>query len=199
MDKFKTLNDTLVHDFGDLFLIEVSRRIKSCVRDVDTVSRLGGDEFVVLIEEIDGCVEGVLQKVSLIAEKIRAALSVPYQLKGHGYHSSPSIGICLYRGSGELLKHADMAMYQAKEFGRNLVLFFDPAMQQAVETRTALEVDLRQAVSGNQMRLYYQIQVTNDHRSFGAEALVRWIHPTRGMVLPMPIAEESTLILEIGY
>jgi diguanylate cyclase (GGDEF)-like protein/PAS domain S-box-containing protein len=206
MDRFKTLNDTLGHDFGDLMLIEVSRRLQSCVREVDTVARLGGDEFVVLLEEIDTGAEQASQKVALIAEKIRASLAAPYQLKEQEHHSSPSIGVCLYRGSEEsvdtLFKHADLAMYQAKDSGRNAVRFFDPAMQHAVELHAALEADLRHAVPDKQLHLYYQIQLDNDHRPLGAEALVRWMHPKRGMVSPaqfISIAEESSLILDIGH
>lgn len=205
MDRFKTLNDTLGHDFGDLFLIEVARRMRHCVRDIDTVARIGGDEFVVLIKEIGANAEEVSQKVALIAEKVRTALFEPYQLKEHEYHGSPSIGVCLYRGNDEtvdsLLKYADMAMYQAKEYGGNAVRFYDPAMQLAVETRAVLESDLRHAITDKQFRLYYQVQVDNEHRPFGAEALIRWIHPERGMVSPVqfiPIAEESSLILDIG-
>jgi diguanylate cyclase (GGDEF)-like protein len=206
LDKFKTLNDTLGHGYGDLLLIEVAGRIKSCVRGMDTVARMGGDEFVVLIEEVSSDAEEATQKAAHIAEKIRSALAQPYFLDGHEQHSSPSIGVCLYRGRAEavesLLKHADMAMYQAKESGRNTVCFFDPVMQQAVEGRAALEADLRRAVSLQQLRLYYQIQLDNEHRPLGAEALLRWIHPTRGMVSPaqfIPLAEETILILEIGH
>ena len=205
MDKFKTLNDTLGHHYGDLMLIEVAQRIQLCVREVDTVARLGGDEFVVLIDEIGTNAEEASQRVALIAEKMRAALAVPYQLKGHEYHSSPSIGVCLYCGNEEsvdtLLKHADLAMYQAKDAGRNAVRFFDPAMQHAVEIHVALEADLRRAIPNLELRLYYQIQVDNERRPLGAEALVRWMHPKRGMVSPaqfIPVAEESSLILDIG-
>ena len=206
MDRFKTLNDTLGHDHGDRFLIEVARRMLHCVRDVDTVARIGGDEFVVLIEEIGLNAEEVSQKSAMIAEKIRAALAAPYQIGDNEHHSSSSIGICLYRGNNEsvdsLFKHADMAMYQAKGSGRNAVRFFDPTMQIAVETRAALEADLRLAVPQKQLRLYYQIQLDSDLHPLGAEALIRWIHPVRGMVSPMqfiPIAEESSLILDIGH
>ena len=206
MDKFKTLNDTLGHDHGDLFLIEIAARLLNCVREVDTVARIGGDEFVVLIEEISIHEEDASRKVALIAEKIRTALAAPYQLKEHEYLSSPSIGVCLYRGNEEpletVLKHADMAMYQAKESGRNGVRFFDPAMQIAVETHAALDADLRHAVPENQFLLYYQIQLDSDLRPMGAEALIRWFHPIRGMVSPLqfiPIAEESSLILDIGH
>ncbi len=205
MDKFKTVNDTLGHDYGDLLLIEVAGRIKSCVREADIVARLGGDEFVVLFEEVDEDAENTSQKVALVAEKIRAALTLPYYLKGIEQYSSPSIGVCLFLGKGEsvdaLLKHADMAMYQVKDSGRNAVRFFDPAMQLAVETRAALELDLRRALPENQLHLYYQVQVDNENRALGAEVLLRWNHPDHGLISPMrfiPIAEESTLILEIG-
>ncbi len=205
LDKFKALNDTLGHGYGDLLLVEVAQRLKECARGADTVARLGGDEFVLLIEEVSVDVEEASQKVALIAEKIRAALTLPYQLKGHEYHGSPSIGVCLYRGRAEtvesLLKHADMAMYQAKDAGRNAVRFFDPVMQQAVERRVELEADLRGALQNRQLRLYYQIQVDDGHRPIGAEALIRWMHPRRGMVSPaqfIQVAEESSLILDIG-
>ncbi|BBI99101.1 GGDEF domain-containing protein [Ferrigenium kumadai] len=206
MDRFKVLNDTLGHDHGDLLLIEVAQRIQAHVREVDTVARLGGDEFVVLFEEISTSADEATQKVALIAEKVRAALAAPYSLDGHEHHCSPSIGVCMYCGNEEsvdaLLKRADMAMYQAKDAGRNAVRFFDPVMQQAVESRAALEADLRRAVPGQQLRLYYQVQVGDDHRPLGAEALVRWEHPVRGMVMPaqfIPVAEESSLILDVGH
>jgi diguanylate cyclase (GGDEF)-like protein/PAS domain S-box-containing protein len=206
MDKFKTLNDTLGHDYGDLMLVEVGRRIQVCVRETDTVARLGGDEFVVLLEEVGANMHEASQKVALIAEKIRVALAKPYVVKGHEFHSSTSIGVSLYRGNAEsadiLMKHADMAMYQAKDAGRNAVHFFDPVMQHAMEQRAGLEADLRGALPNNQMQLHYQIQVNNDHIPIGAEALVRWVHPERGMVPPdlfIPAAEESSLILDIGH
>ena len=205
MDRFKVLNDTLGHDYGDLLLIEVAERIKHCVREADTVARLGGDEFVVLIEELGKEAEEASQRVALIAEKIRIALAEPYRLKDNVHYSSPSIGVSLYRGSVDLvealLKQADMAMYQAKESGRNAVRFFDPAMQQAVETRAMLEADLRNAIANDELRLHYQVQVDKEFRPLGVEALVRWQHPKRGMVPPgqfIPIAEESSLILDVG-
>ncbi|MDD2700153.1 MAG: EAL domain-containing protein [Sideroxydans sp.] len=205
MDRFKTLNDTLGHDHGDLFLIEVARRMQHCVRDMDTVARIGGDEFVILIEEIDADANEASQKAAVIAEKIRLSLAQPYQLNANEYHSSPSIGVCLYRGDkesvDELLKHADMAMYQAKESGRNAVRFFDPAMQFAVESRAALEAELRHALPNGQFQLHYQVQLDNELRPLGAEALIRWVHPQRGMISParfIPIAEDSSLIQDIG-
>lgn len=205
MDRFKTLNDTLGHDQGDVFLVEVAKRLHKCVREMDIVARLGGDEFVVLMEEIDANEEAASQKVALVAEKIRRALAEPYLLVGHQLHSSCSLGVCMYRGDEEsvesLLKQADMAMYQAKQSGRDEVRFFNPAMQLAVETRAAVESDMRHAITGEQFHLYYQVQVDNEGRPIGAEALIRWLHPVRGLVLPMdfiPIAEESSLILDIG-
>lgn len=205
MDKFKTLNDTLGHDYGDLMLIEVGQRIQGCVREADTVARLGGDEFVVLIEEIGANMDEASQKVALVAEKIRAALARTYVLKGQEFHSSPSVGVSMYRGNeesvDELMKQADLAMYQAKDAGRNAVRFFNPVMQQAVEARAAMEADLRGALPNSQLQLYYQIQVDSEHRPIGAEALIRWTHPLRGMVSPaqfIPVAEESGLILDIG-
>lgn len=149
--------------------------------------------------------EEASRKASLIAEKIRTALVLPYQLNSGAHHSSPSIGVCLYQGNGTtvdtLLKHADIAMYQAKESGRNSVRFFDPAMQHAVESRAALEADLRHALPNQQLQLYYQLQVDGDLRAIGAEALLRWTHPVQGMVSPakfIPLAEESSLILDMG-
>ena len=205
MDRFKMLNDTLGHDYGDLLLIEVSTRIKSCVREMDTVARLGGDEFVVLIEGISTDQDEASRKIGPIAEKIRDTLAQSYKLKSHEHHCSPSIGISLYRGNekpvDDLIQQADMAMYQAKESGRNAVRFFDPLMQAKVSNRASLENDLHAAIAEGQLHLYYQIQMDN-HRPIGAEALLRWIHPVRGTVLPgefIPIAEEGTLILDIGH
>ncbi|MES2315906.1 MAG: EAL domain-containing protein [Pseudomonadota bacterium] len=205
LDKFKTINDVLGHGVGDQMLVEVAARILACMRESDTVARLGGDEFVVLLPELDADIEVASQKTAMVAEKIRLALNAPYQLKGSAHHSSPSIGVSLYLGNDEsadvLLRQADMAMYKAKDAGRNTLRFFSAAMQMAVETHAALEADLRHAVARGELRLLYQIQVDASGQALGAEALVRWVHPSRGTVSPMqfiPIAEESFLILEIG-
>ena len=205
MDKFKILNDTQGHDYGDLMLIEVGRRIQASVREVDTVARLGGDEFVVLIENIDESMHVASQKAALVAEKVRSALAEPYILKEYEFHSSPSVGVSLYLGNAEsvdtLMKNADMAMYQVKDSGRNAVLLFDPMMQLAVSARAELEADLRGAFAKRQLQLHYQMQVDGDRRPVGAEVLIRWEHPWRGMVSPalfIPVAEESGLILEVG-
>ncbi len=204
LDRFKLLNDTLGHDYGDLLLIEVAVRIKACVREVDTVARLGGDEFVVLIESISDDQEEASYKTGLVAEKIRESLAVPYNLNVHEHHSSPSIGVSLFRDNVEtvekLLQHADMAMYQAKESGRNTVRFFDSAMQHNVAMRAELLKDLHSAIALQQLHLHYQLQLDTDNHPVGAEALLRWVHPQRGMVMPeqfLPIAEGSALILDI--
>jgi diguanylate cyclase (GGDEF)-like protein/PAS domain S-box-containing protein len=205
LDKFKSLNDTLGHSFGDSLLIDVARRIQASVREIDTVARLGGDEFVVLIEDVDSDVGHASQKVALIAEKIRIALNEPFQLKEHLHHSSSSIGVNIFKGNEqsieEIFKHADIAMYQAKKAGRNALSFFDPDMQQSIMARLSLENDLKIALPSNQFFLCYQPVISSEGRVVGVEALIRWKHPTRGIVSPaefIPLAEESDLILDLG-
>ncbi|MBI5429889.1 MAG: EAL domain-containing protein [Nitrosomonadales bacterium] len=205
LDRFKILNDTLGHHYGDLMLVEVAARLKAGVREMDAVARLGGDEFVVLIKNVSDDEEDASRKIGVIAEKIRESLSHPYSLNGHQHISSPSIGVNLYGSTetsvDELIQQADMAMYQAKSAGRNTIRFFDPVMQHNVATHAALENDFRNAIALKQLHLYYQMQVDNNHRTVGAEALLRWVHPERGLVMPntfIPIAEESSLIVEIG-
>ena len=205
MDNFKEVNDTLGHEIGDLLLKEVGMRIKDCVREMDTVSRFGGDEFAVLIENISQDVNDATHKVALVAEKIRDTLSQSYHLKEHEHHSSPSIGISLFRGNAvpvdKLLEQADMAMYQVKQAGRNAVRFFDPIMQQNVDTHDALKNDLRHAIDLKQLNLYYQVQVDNNNRPVGAEAFLRWMHPQFGILDAgqfIRIAERSSLIIGIG-
>ncbi|OGS93018.1 MAG: hypothetical protein A2061_04305 [Gallionellales bacterium GWA2_59_43] len=204
MDRFKMLNDTLGHDYGDLMLIEVANRIKSCVREMDTVARLGGDEFVVLIEDAGSDDQDAQRKVGTVAEKIREALACPYLLKEHEYLSSPSIGVTLYHGNGEsvddLLRQADLAMYQVKKSGRNAICFFDSTMQVGAGSRDVLMEDLSHALERGELHLYYQPQVSGEQRPIGAEALLRWEHPQRGLVMPdefIPVAEKSGLILDI--
>ena len=205
MDKFKVLNDTQGHEFGDLMLIEVAERLKQVIRATGTVARLGGDEFVILLESIGKNAKEASENVIQIAEKIRKTLAKDYLLHGHIHHSSPSIGVSLYQGnalsSSEILKHADIAMYQAKNSGRNRVCFYDPEMQQSLDARAMLEYDLRLAIKEQCLQLFFQVQMDNEKRPFGAEALIRWNHPQRGMVSPaqfIPIAEDSSLILDIG-
>lgn len=205
LDNFKTLNDTQGHDVGDLLLKEVAQRLSRNVREGDTVARLGGDEFVVALESLGSLAQEAAAQSEMIAEKIRNELSQPYQLNGFEHSSSPSIGVSLFRGHqsslDEVLKQADLAMYQAKSTGRNRVCFFDPAMQAEMEYRAELEKDLRASLRLQQLLLYYQMQVDDTGRIIGAEALIRWQHPTRGMVSPaqfIPLAEEIGMILPIG-
>lgn len=205
LDNFKTLNDTLGHDIGDLLLQQVALRLESCVREGDTVARLGGDEFVVMLEELSKQELEAAAQTETIAEKILAALNQPYRLSGHECRSSASIGVTLFNGRqaemDELLKQADIAMYQAKNDGRNALRFFDLKMQEGINTRASLEAELRKALENRQFHLYYQIQVDSALRPLGAETLIRWIHPERGMISPaqfIPVAEESGLILPIG-
>ncbi|HEX5364419.1 MAG TPA: EAL domain-containing protein [Gallionella sp.] len=205
LDNFKVLNDTRGHDVGDRLLVEAARRLRSCVREGDTVARLGGDEFVVILEDLSVTEEQAVVQAEIAGEKIRATLNQPYRLGAIDHHCSCSIGISLFHDHqvsvDELLKRADTAMYEAKTAGRNALRFFDPAMQSALEARAALENELRQALPLRQFRLYYQKQVNVDGDPVGAEALLRWIHPERGLVPPMefiPLAEESELILSIG-
>ena len=205
LDDFKTLNDTRGHDVGDMLLVQVAQRLLGCVRETDTVSRFGGDEFVIMIENLGADERIAASQVELIGEKIRAELNQPYQLRDFEYHSSTSIGVCLFHGNelqiDELLKRADAAMYQSKRSGRNVLRFFDPAMQAVLEARIGMDADLRQALARQQLRLYYQMQVNRSGQVIGAEALIRWEHPQRGLVSPVEfigLAEETGLILPIG-
>ncbi len=205
LDNFKSLNDTQGHDYGDLLLQEVASRLSRNVREGDTVARLGGDEFVVALESLNSIAQEAAVQAETIAEKIRNELSLPYQLNGIEHHSSPSIGVSLFRGHqnslDEVLKQSDLAMYQAKASGRNKVCFFDPAMQARMDYRAELEQDLRASLRSQQLMLHYQMQVDDAGHVVGAEALLRWNHPERGMVSPaqfIPLAEEIGMILPIG-
>lgn len=205
LDLFKKINDTKGHAMGDLMLVEVARRLQFCVREGDSVARLGGDEFVVVLEDLSLLPDEAATHAEIVAEKIRDELSRPYMLEGQEHHTTVSIGIELFRAHnenlGNLLKHADVAMYQAKAAGGNTVRFFDPKMQAVLDTRLAIETDLRQAIAKQQFLLQYQIQVNSCGKTIGAEVLLRWKHPERGFVFPdqfIPLAEETGLILPIG-
>lgn len=205
LDNFKDLNDTLGHDMGDRLLEQVGNRLVTCIRDGDTVARLGGDEFVVMLENLNDSAPDAAIQTEIVGEKLLTALNQPYDLAGTEHHSTPSIGVTLFSGHlqsvEELLKQADLAMYQAKAAGRNNLCLFDPVMQSAVAARATLEVDLRQGLKRQELLLYYQPVVDRARRVTGAEALVRWLHPTRGLVSPgefIALAEQTGLILHIG-
>ncbi|MGZ8195801.1 MAG: bifunctional diguanylate cyclase/phosphodiesterase [Methylosarcina sp.] len=205
LDNFKTLNDTLGHDMGDLLLQQVARRLESCVREGDTVARLGGDEFVVMLEDLSERAFESAAQTEAIGDKILDSLTLPYSLAMQDYYSTSSIGATLFNGHeqsiDELLKQADIAMYQAKTSGRNALRFFDLQMQARITARVRMEADLRFALAENQFKLYYQPQVCHNHQILGAEALIRWLHPIYGLVSPadfIPLAEETGLIIPLG-
>jgi len=205
LDHFKLLNDTQGHGVGDVLLQQVSTRIQTCVREGDSVARLGGDEFVILLEALSTQAHEAATQAEVVANKIRDAFGQAFTPRGHPYDSTPSIGIVMFLGDHEskddLLKKADVAMYQAKAAGRNTVRFFDPAMQAAVAAHDALEKDMRRGLVRHEFVLHYQIQVNGSGTLTGVEALVRWNHPQEGMMSPggfIPLAEETGLILPLG-
>ena len=205
LDNFKLVNDTLGHDIGDQLLRQVAQRLGTVVREGDTLARLGGDEFLLMLEDLSSSAHEAAAQAETVAEEILAVLSQPYCLDGGDVNSSCSIGVALFTDQhttpDDLMAHADLSMYQAKGAGRNTVRFFDPQMHAAVMNRVALEKDLRLGLREGQLLLYYQAQVGADGRLLGAEALVRWQHPVRGMVSPVDfiaLAEETGLILPLG-
>jgi diguanylate cyclase (GGDEF)-like protein/PAS domain S-box-containing protein len=206
LDNFKTLNDTLGHHQGDLLLVQVAQRLKTCIRDGDTLARLGSDEFVVMLEDMSEDEIEAATQAETVGEAVLRAFQQDFSLDQGAHHATPSIGITLFHGeawqsSEQPLRHAELAMFQAKAAGRNTLRFFDARMQAEVSAHAALEADLREAVQKQQFLLHYQPQVVGDGRITGVEALVRWQHPKRGMVSPaefIPQAEESGLILSIG-
>jgi diguanylate cyclase (GGDEF)-like protein/PAS domain S-box-containing protein len=205
LDHFKDINDSLGHHFGDLLLQQVAERLNVCIREGDTVARLGGDEFVVLLEGLDSTELEAASQAKATATKILENLSQPYYVSERTIHNTSSIGIALFNFQvndfESLLQQADIAMYQAKRAGRNTLRFFDPKMQEYIVARTELEREMRVAIEKHQFLLFYQIQVDQSDSPLGAEALIRWIHPERGMISPaefIPLSEESSLIFPIG-
>lgn len=205
LDHFKQINDVHGHAMGDAVLREIARRLLFHLRQEDTVARLGGDEFVVLLPELAGNLEDAGAMVLSVAEKLRSAMGTPVAIDGQEFVTGASIGITLFPKIGEgvddLMREADTAMYRAKERGRNALVYFEPTMQEAVSERYALDQALREAVRTRSFELHMQSQVDAGGRVVGAEALVRWRHPERGLIMPasfIPLAEESGLIVPIG-
>lgn len=205
LDNFKDLNDTLGHDMGDMLLLQTAQRFVASVRGSDTVARLGGDEFIVMLEDLGMHQQEAVLHVREVGKKILRKLNQAYTLGEHQFTCSASIGVTVFRGRGEsvagLLKQTDLAMYEAKAAGRNALRFFEASMQEVATMRAALDADLRVSLQQGQFELHYQPQVDAAERVTGAEALLRWLHPQRGMVPPLEFigaAEESGLILPLG-
>ena len=205
LDHFKTLNDTQGHEVGDQLLLQVAQRLQACLRDADSVARLGGDEFVAILSDLAHDSSEAAAQAQRIGEKLLLSLGQPYTLGTHMHHGSCSIGATLFghihQSAAELLKQADIAMYQVKGQTGNGLCFFDPQMQTLISQRAQLEADLQLALGQAQLLLHYQPQFASNGGIVGAEALLRWQHPERGMVSPaefIPVAEESGLIMPIG-
>lgn len=205
LDDFKKVNDTIGHHAGDQLLIEAAQRMKLAVRGGDTVARFGGDEFVVVMEDLGSDAHAAAMHAGMIAETLRTSMAEVYELDSQAFYCSVSIGATLFKGrvdsAESILMHADLAMYRAKQDGRNTLRFFEQGMQLELARRTALEAELRVAIAKKEFELYYQPQYDRDGRLVGAEALARWNHPVRGLLLPaefIGLAEDTGIIIELG-
>lgn len=205
LDNFKSINDTTGYSAGDQLLIQVAQRLQSCVRAEDSVARVDGDEFAVVIDDLSSDKHQASIQAKIVCEQILKGIDKPYIVNGQTHHTTCSIGIALFRNHeatvDELFKHADIALHQARALGHNAIYFFDPAIQTEIEHRYALISDLHHALPNHQLELYYQLQIDSNNHVLGAEALLRWNHPERGLVSPaefIPLAEETGFILQIG-
>ncbi len=205
LDNFKNINDSLGHPIGDALLRQVAQRMRNSVRDEDIVARLGGDEFVVLMPELSKDPKEAVSEVQMVADKVRTQMTRPYLVDSRELHVTTSIGIAIFPAAedtpDDILRQADTAMYRAKESGRNAVRFFLPSMQRAADERLNTLNELRRAIPNNELRVFFQAQYDNKRQLQGIEALLRWNHPVRGLVMPgsfIPQAEECSLILDIG-
>lgn len=205
LDHFKEVNDTLGHALGDELLRKIAQRLTQCVRKVDTVARLGGDEFVIILDRVGTDMDAAIANTKCIGEKIRTALAEPYQLGIHQLNVTPSLGIVLFDSydddSEELIKQADIALYSAKEAGRNQLCFFEMALQEETNQRALVLQELRKVLERDELRLFYQPVVDDQQNILGFEALVRWFHSEHGSISPIdfiPLAEQSGLIIPIG-
>jgi diguanylate cyclase (GGDEF)-like protein len=205
LDRFKRINDSLGHNVGDELLLHIAKRIRSRLRSEDTAARLGGDEFVVLLPELGPDLELASAQATKIANKIRRLFYSPFSVQGHEIHLTISVGIALFPfnqvNPEELIQYADVAMYQAKNEGRDCVRMFSKKLQDAVNNRAIIEKGLHHALENNQFELYFQAQFNHSHQVIGAEALLRWNDPKKGLVKPsefIEIAEQTGLIVPIG-
>ncbi|WP_159107281.1 EAL domain-containing protein [Azospirillum sp. B4] len=205
LDHFKILNDTLGHDKGDELLRQVARRLRDCVRESDMVARVGGDEFVIMLENLGATASAAALATKRVCHKVMAAFDAPFALDGDSHRTTASVGVAVFgpgsEGADCPMKQADLAMGVAKAGGRNTLRFFDAGMQLAVESRLALEKDLRDGLERGQMAMHLQPQVDQAGTVVGVEALLRWHHPERGLVSPaefVPLAESTGLILPLG-
>lgn len=205
LDNFKTLNDTIGHDSGNLLLQQVAERIATCLRAADTVARIGGDDFVIILQALSTRNLEAAAQARAISNKILIALNKPYQLEQTPYVCTSSVGVTLFNRKEsmveELLQQANIAMYQAKKEGGDIIRFYDPHMQEVINARALLEEELNVAIREDQFKLFYQVQVDASGKAVGAEGLIRWIHPERGFISPIqfiPLSEETGLILPIG-
>lgn len=205
LDNFKVLNDSRGHGAGDLLLAEVASRLSDCLREEGTVSRLGGDEFVIVLENLHEDLSQSLMQAGDVAGKLLQAINEPYYIRNVEHYNSASIGVSLFSAldqrNEDVLKRADTAMYSAKAAGKNVIRFFDPAMQIAVQNRVDMELKLRGAVSRQELQLHYQVLVNDMGRVLGVEALLRWVAKGQNVTMPLEfiaLAEETGLIIPIG-